>query len=1060
MKPTPEQQAAAHAPGSVAVTAGAGTGKTRMLAERYLYHVTTDGLSPLEVVAVTFSDKAADELRSRIRATISKNVPDPETAAEVDAAQISTIHALAARICRDFYFLADIPADFRILDDTDGEMWRIAQIDAALQTLSIETVEAVTFSRLVSAMKKFLDDPLVAEQALSVSSDLWKQEIDSIRSRAIEDFLNSEEFAEALEVLPRYQGASDDILEVSRLNGLEALNQIKAGRDIASHLETLSRLRAHLGQKGNWQNGGLSEVRQVLRAVKESAGDCLGLATLEFNAADEELFRQVQILSQAFETVRDAVQKEKRDARLLDYNDLEIKALEILEQPVAREHYNKRWKAVMVDEFQDTNEVQAKIIRLLTEDARITIVGDEKQSIYGFRGAEVAVFGEFRQEIITAGRGSSEKLSTSFRTHESLVRTTNKIFQPILEDMHQELDAFRPESPLAGPHIELRAVDQQKGSSAEERLNIEAANLSEQIQRLMDTNAEVFDKDTKTVRPIEYGDIAILSRAWAPLDAFVDALSANGIPAVHAGGGDLLETREAKDVFALLSFIANPHDDIALVALLRSPFFAVSDRTLLEFVKNKPDSEGWWEAMKRDPGPLSREHGIIAELINGRSRLTAQALVTLADDLTGYSAIIANLPHGVRREADWKGVMALLVDFEKKGRDDAFSVSRFIQQLLRFEVELPRPRLDAGNAVQLTTIHGAKGLEWPIVFVPALTRKNISDRNDLKVDAKLGVAFKIGEVEGEAMEPAIYKVISVKLARREHEESKRVLYVALTRAQEKIFLSAASTGDAEDLKILRPGLDNASVVTIPIPFSSNQSVPATPQSPEVFPSPEILQVGALSMGLTELHVTGLTEYRKCPKQFRFRHIDGHPGIREGHGSSRVIGILTHRALEKDYPDYRSLKHTDPLATDRQAEEAFSLARNFKTKSVYDSVRVPAVGREINLQFEREGLSLFGVADLLAEEFVLDYKTDREADPQEHSLQLWTYARALGKETAHIAYLRHDMLHTFDKADLERMDEAADHTIRNIVEGRFDPTPSEHVCKFCPYWQICEDKISE
>ena len=154
MNPTPEQQRAAEAKGSAAVTAGAGTGKTTLLARRYTHHVRADGLSPLEVVAVTFTEKAADELRSRIRRTLYKENLGDEIVAEVEAAQISTIHALAARICRDFYDLAGIPADFTVLDETESPMWLAEKFEEAFAVIDPAIVERLGFSWLASALRE------------------------------------------------------------------------------------------------------------------------------------------------------------------------------------------------------------------------------------------------------------------------------------------------------------------------------------------------------------------------------------------------------------------------------------------------------------------------------------------------------------------------------------------------------------------------------------------------------------------------------------------------------------------------------------------------------------------------------------------------------------------------------------------------------------------------------------------------------------------------------------------------------------------------------------------
>ncbi|MBK6751624.1 MAG: UvrD-helicase domain-containing protein [Acidobacteria bacterium] len=186
MNLTPDQKRAATAVGSVAVTAGAGTGKTSMLAARYLHHVQTDGMSPLSVVAVTFTDKAADELRSRIRKTLNAELGDEKVIAEVEAAQISTMHALASRICRDFYDLAEIPPDFSILDDTAKPLWMAEKFEEAVSLIDPDIFRTLGFSWLTSAISVLLKDPYSSDQALSLGADQWKDTIERLQPRRLQ----------------------------------------------------------------------------------------------------------------------------------------------------------------------------------------------------------------------------------------------------------------------------------------------------------------------------------------------------------------------------------------------------------------------------------------------------------------------------------------------------------------------------------------------------------------------------------------------------------------------------------------------------------------------------------------------------------------------------------------------------------------------------------------------------------------------------------------------------------------------------------------------------------
>ncbi|HQX55675.1 MAG TPA: UvrD-helicase domain-containing protein, partial [Pyrinomonadaceae bacterium] len=207
---TSDQKSAAEADGCVAVTAGAGTGKTRMLAERYLHHVRKHELSPLAIVAVTFTEKAAAELRSRIRQTLIEKLNDEKLIAEIEAAQISTMHSLAGRICRDFYDIAGIPADFVILDELESPLWASEKFDEALGQIDVEISDDLGFKWLVGVLNELLRDPLASEKALSLGAENWRQAIDQARADAIAALVDSDVWSDASGILSDCCGGADD----------------------------------------------------------------------------------------------------------------------------------------------------------------------------------------------------------------------------------------------------------------------------------------------------------------------------------------------------------------------------------------------------------------------------------------------------------------------------------------------------------------------------------------------------------------------------------------------------------------------------------------------------------------------------------------------------------------------------------------------------------------------------------------------------------------------------------------------------------------------------------
>ena len=1073
MSLTPEQQKAAYAPGSVSVTAGAGTGKTHMLAERYLHHLKS-GYSPLEIVAVTFTRKASVELRSRIRQTVAAGAPDQfDWLAELEAAQINTFHALADRICREHPEAANVPADFRSLDKLEGALWQAEQLAIALDQFPQDLYTRVPYSLMQDAMRAFLSDPISAEAALKRRQKDWLPALKNLRRQALENLLSHSSWQEARHVLETCAGSAGDKLEGMRQTAIEAIATIENGNDqetdwenkLFSALTVISGLKINCGSQKNWESKDLFDsVKESIEALREQVKKALGakLITLQTTEIDESNEQLIPVLQTAFEQVRSHLSQAKRQQRVLDFNDLEVHALTALSQKSVRDYYAQRWHIFLIDEFQDTNPIQGKFLELLTQDAILTLVGDEKQSIYGFRRADVQVFRDWCDRLQQSG-GQSVSLTQSFRTHQPLIQDMNALFAPVLGNLHQSLEATR-QAPHSAPHLEIFAVtpDAEPKPNISQCRSIEAQHIADLVKRLLDEQVQVWDKPTRSHRPIQPGDIAVLSRTWEPLELYGQAIENRGIPILQAGGGNLLETREAQDGFALLQFLADPSDDLPLVALLRSPFFAVSDRTLLT-LSQMPNAKTWWQRLKQwqslkqgDDPAIAPIVDILHQLLREREAEPPTRLLQLADRLTGYTAVIANLPGCDRRMADWHGFIERIRQLEA-GMADVLVVVRRLQQWVIHKVSIPRPALAAGNAVSLMTIHAAKGLEWSVVIVPDLTRQPGGISSPVCFDPDLGVSLKLEDEAGEKQKSALYILLEQQQKQREREEAKRLLYVALTRARDRLILTAAQPS-GNGLKLLQPGLEGQFPIQ-PIPFDVDQLLPFAPVSSPIPGLPNVLLTNPIHSGGLELPVTALTTYARCPKQFRLQYIDGHPGLKVSSSNavtqlgSAQIGSLTHKALERGISSFDELQKHAHAMPPEGVQEALSLAEQFRRSPMYAAVRT---GKwEQPLQVRLDCLTFNGQADLVGDDFVLDIKTDRDLHPQEHRFQLWAYATATQKNTAHIAYLRHDTLHTFTPNDLQDIAQEAKQCVGAIAKSHYTPTPSAQACRYCAYLEICE-----
>jgi ATP-dependent helicase/nuclease subunit A len=1040
-----------------------------MLAARYLYHLQ-EGYSPLQIVAVTFTNKAATELRSRIRQTVLSQASDrADWLAELEAAPISTFHALAGRICREQAQIVGIPPDFTALDEWEGQLWQTEHLAAALDHLPSELYANIPYSLMREAMLAFLGDRLSAERALNCDSTQWENALKTFREKELEKLIQETIWQNAWQCFHQIIGKSGDKIEEARQIVLAAMVAIQAGENIAAELNQIAKVDLRGGSAKSWASKeDLAEVKEHLKAIKEWVKpiEKAGLLTLTMGELDQQIVATLPDLKKAFEFVQNYLSEIKQQQRILDFNDLEVYALKALNNPKVKDYYCQRWQVFLIDEFQDTNPIQSEILSCLTSSQNspnlakiLTLVGDEKQSIYGFRRADITVFQSWRSQI-----NYDVALNTSFRSHENLINHINQLFQPVLNDLHQNLEADRNIAPHPAPHLEIFAVtpdpDIKPKPPVENFRQMEAEHIADIIENLLQQKVPIWDKKLEKHRAITPEDIAILSRSWSPLEIYSQALTnrqINGqpIPVVQTKGGNLLESREVKDGIALLRFLADPRDNLALIAVLRSPFFTISDRLLAELATERSEKSWWQIIQESNLSELIPAVTTLKILLKRRRSDPPSRLLQYSDRLTGYTAVIANLPDAQRRLADWQGFIHLVRQLEM-GLADVFTVVRRLQRIQAHQLALPRPPLEARNAVALMTIHGAKGLEWSVVIVPDLTRASPNDTSIIRFDPQMGVSWSLADDEGEKQKPALFTLLEQQQKQREAEEAKRLLYVALTRARDRLILTAPQTKGL-GLDLLQPGIiGNFEVQTIPYEPERITAfiAPLPPVSETIAP---LLLHPIHAKGL-RLPVTALTDYARCPQRFYYAQIEGHPGLTTGTTNfARELGILTHTALERKITELDRLQSYAPELPADKIAEALSLADKFSTLSIYATVQVG--NWEKPLQFQRSGITFTGKADLVGADFVLDIKTDQEFDPQEHRFQLWAYAHSLDQPQAHIAYLRHDRLHTFTSQDLANIAIEAEDLITQLGDRRIDPTPSVANCSICPYSVICESSVS-
>lgn len=399
-------------------------------------------------------------MKSRIRSFVRAQHPDRlDWLAELEAAPISTLHSLAKRVCEEHPDKADVPASFSIIDDIEAPTWIAEQIGEALANLPAEIYDVVPYSQLKTAIEALIKDPISVRRAFDRIPEDWEQvwgEIaEQMRDRVFTELLDDSRWGDCYYVLNNTFGKSGDKLEDGRLTGLAGMAAIEDRQDVQKYLDAIKAIKTGVGSAKSWPPGDKERVNSTLKTLKELTKKVRekNLLTLDLGEADQGLALKLPYVCQAFNAVYEHLRQAKHRQRILTFEDLEVGAITALESAEVRAYYRDRFQAFLVDEFQDTNPVQAQIVNALTglnnpqiEPASLTIVGDVKQSIYSFRRADVSVFLDFSDRIKNGG-GNRVEMSLCFRTHGRLIHQINQIFKPLLQDIHQDLDASRQDAP-------------------------------------------------------------------------------------------------------------------------------------------------------------------------------------------------------------------------------------------------------------------------------------------------------------------------------------------------------------------------------------------------------------------------------------------------------------------------------------------------------------------------------------------------------------------------------------------------------------------------------------
>jgi ATP-dependent exoDNAse (exonuclease V) beta subunit len=1089
--PSEEQIAAIDAPGIVFVSAGAGTGKTMVLVERFVKAVCERGLDVDSLLVITYTERAAGELRGRIRTRLTELGRD-DLARELDGAWISTIHGFCHRLLKAHPFAAGIDPRFRVLDESQARVLQSEAFAAALEDFLGEggddrvhllaTYGARALRRMLTGVYSTLRGagrPLVLE---------------------LGDRPGLPERLEELREAARCLVDEGDAGETARATAARALELLEE-RTLAERLLDLSELKAR-GERA-------ATYEEARRGVEQAALD-------ELAARDRDLLQE---LLGAFERSYRAA-KERESA--LDFEDLQLLARDLLrENADVRGEESWRFRSIMVDEFQDTNRLQCELVDLLAEgpeDKEIFFVGDEFQSIYGFRHADVQVFRERREH--SAGVLA---LTQNYRSRPEVLGAINHLFSAEFGEDFLRLEAAgRFPDPVFGTPVELLVTDKATYAGTERHWRrAEARHIARRVRELVDEGSAAA------------GEIVLLFAAGTDAEWYEEELRQLDIPTYRATGRGYFGQQQVVDLLGYLRLLHNRYDDEALVTVLASPLVGVSNDALVLLRRAAPKRPLFLPFEKGLPPDLSSaDQQLCRAFLQRFERLSARAATYSLERL--LEAIVAEHDYDVAVLAQWDGrrryanmrkLARLARSYEELRGPDIEGFVRFVaEQEAVGAKELEAVAEEEGaDAVRLLTIHSAKGLEFKVVVVADAGRDRGAPSPDEILclpDGRFG--FRVAD-PATGQRRGAFEYDAVRDAEREEEKAERLrlYYVAMTRAVDRLIVSGAIDSgrqadtetpigwvlerlDARELEEAAQGpveivRDSARLlvrldryrpdppVTEPdvalhdggqLELFVGEDLPVLPP-----PAPKLPQLAAVAEPpvhrVRSLSYSALALYGRCSYRYYAERVvgmrpadaagsvPGQSGLAATEIGDAVHVLLEHGVREEGVREPVLARY--PAATDEDLARIGELVGAWHGSPL--AARLAGLERvrpELPFAFEHEGVLLHGRLDVYAEAeeraLVVDYKTNRledlspeEALEDDYSVQRLVYALAgfrAGAAEVEVAYVflerpGEPVSRVFSRADIPALEAHLSEAIATIQAGRFVPQPSELACPDCP-----------
>lgn len=811
---------------SILLSAGAGSGKTRVLVQRYLHLLKARLASAEEILAITFTNKAAQEMQTRISQEVYKLASEVKSATERDfwqeviadlsKAQITTFHGFCGQIL-SLNLFSGVNSSLKILDETKAD----GLLDEVIEDLLLTGLKDVCPNLLVLAREYGLSRINHLLKTAYLDSRANGSSLNQLRETSLKRSTLSESQVEKLKL--EIVSLVEELLKIKEETKLTQ-NSKKKLDNLEENWPGLATQIKLIGSLGAKERKALATLVDILKGrmpkkIKQQHDRLKEIIESQLlqSLADLQANQLLSALTQIIQKIDREYTRRKQRFSALDFTDLEERALKILQTKAeVSRYFREKYQFIMVDEFQDTNPSQTALIRLLVSDnldapitsSKLFVVGDPKQSIYRFRGADLTVFKQLQREL--AKWGQEILLDVNFRARKQIIDFVNHFFQKIFQSesnpydiKYQESTAFR-QGNSEDICVEFLLLDPAELKTAGlTPLKGEAEQIAQWIQQMVVSKEKLVyenrEASNPTARPLEYGDICILFQTLSNVQVYQELLQSYQIPCMVINGPGFFQRQEIRDLVNLLQVIDNPHLQLPWAGVLRSPFCGLSDEelfwvfqtgTMVEILTNPSKIKGLSSLAHTT---LRDFLGVYHNLRAQRDKLEISVLIRQLLQDTGYIPVTSVQNQGELIKANLEKVIILAREYQKELQSSLAGFMRYLEKMDQKGVREGLAQIPGqSNLVKMMTVHQAKGLEFPVVILVESQRQLINSANLSATifDSQLGIGLRVKDPLTKKNFPtSLYLQIIEEEKKREIAERKRLFYVAATRAADYLLIS-------------------------------------------------------------------------------------------------------------------------------------------------------------------------------------------------------------------------------------------------------------------------------